>query len=171
MLNSPLLLEEYVLRELQFSLISDLKNRPDRAAQYDGLSIEVTTEVEKRDGDLRKWRCELTVESKAEKGANHPYKFRVTYVGFFSVAETYPAERVEMMARTNTPALLYSAAREALLPLTGRGPFPAILLPSVTFLEPPKAQGNEVKANASQKGSSKLTARKGAAGKSTKKAS
>jgi hypothetical protein len=42
------------------------------------------------------------------------------------------------MVRTNAPALLYSAAREALMYLTGRGRSPAILLPSITFLEPPK---------------------------------
>jgi len=80
----------------------------------------------------------LVVRSKEEKAANYPYNFELIYVGFFKVIEEFPPERIEQMVRVNAPALLYSAAREMLVYLTGRGRMPGILLPSITFIEPIK---------------------------------
>lgn len=133
---SPLQLEGYFLKELQFSLADGLTAIPSASAKYDAIGIKVDTDTTLRDGDPLKWRCELTVESGGESDKKTPYTFRITFVGFFRVSKGYPAERVEIMARTNAPAVLYSAAREALVPLTSRGPYAAIVLPSVTFLEP-----------------------------------
>jgi preprotein translocase subunit SecB len=67
-----------------------------------------------------------------------PYSFKLVYVGFFRVVKDFPADRIEQMVRVNGPALLYSAAREALVYLSGRGRRPAIMLPSITFIEPPR---------------------------------
>ncbi len=144
MQNSPLELEEYLLKDLQFSLIDDLSDVPGKV-KYDPLNIEINPEVRMRGEEPRKWRCELAVRSKVEEGRNHPYRFVIRYVGFFRVVEDFPAERVETMVRANAPALLYSAAREALLYITGRGRYPAILLPSVTFIEPAKASASKAK--------------------------
>lgn len=157
MQNSPLQLEEYHLRELEFALATDLNDIPSRSARYDSLNIDVNTKVDMLHNDLRRWRCELTVESKNKEELNHPYRFRITYVGFFRVVEEYPSNLVERMVRANAPALLYSAAREALLPLTSRGRYPAIVLPSVTFIEPLEVETAEGKA---LKGNLKRSSRK-----------
>jgi preprotein translocase subunit SecB len=162
--NSPLRLEAYFLKELKFSLTDDLRNVPDGSVKYDNINIDVANEVAQRDDDSRRWRCELTVRSTDQKELKCPYRFSITFVGFFGVAEEFPAERVEMMVRANAPALLYSAAREALMPITNRGPYPGMLLPSITFIEPPKPdilrKGG---------GKAKLPAQKGAARKSSKR--
>ena len=135
---SPLQLKGYFLKELAFSLSDELQSMPKEPAQYDLLGIKVDADCSSQDDDPYEWRCELRVESEDEDSTKKlPYRFRVVFVGFFHVFEEFPADRVELMARTNAPALLYSAAREALIPLTSRGPYPAIVLPSVTFLEPP----------------------------------
>ncbi len=150
---SPLQLEAYFLKELSFSIAERLETAPTRSPKSDNIGIKVGIDAGPRDDDPFKWRCELTVESASEPDSKPPYSFRITFVGFFRVVKGYPAERVELMARTNAPALLYSAAREALVPITSRGPYPAVVLPSVTFLEPPppKPEGGNGVAEAAKK--------------------
>lgn len=164
---SPLQLEAYFLKELSFLIIDRLETAPTRSPKSDNIGIKVGIDAAPRDDDPLKWRCELTVESAEEPESNPPYSFRITFVGFFRVAKGYPAERVELMARTNAPALLYSAAREALVPITSRGPYPAVVLPSVTFLEPPpaKAEGGNGAAQSAKKAPSKTSTAKKAARK------
>ncbi len=58
-------------------------------------------------------------------------------VAFFEVIPEWPPEQVDRLFSANAPALLYSAAREALATVTGRGPYPEIFLPSVTFVQLP----------------------------------
>lgn len=161
---SPLQLEGYFLKELQFALLDELKGVPSASAKYDAIGIKVDADTTPRDDDRLKWRCELTVESSSESDRMMPYTFRITFVGFFRVSKGYPAERIEIMARTNAPAVLYSAAREALVPLTSRGPYAAIILPSVTFLDPTvaavPAQDESVKAENGKKRPVKRSSRK-----------
>jgi preprotein translocase subunit SecB len=134
---SPLQLEEYLLKELRYGLVSPLSESPKPGISYDPLDIEVNAETGRKSDDPLAWRCQVTVRSKDENEGIHPYTFQLTYVGFFRVVKEFPPDRVEQMVKANAPALLYSAAREALVSLTGRGRLPAIILPSVTFIEPP----------------------------------
>jgi preprotein translocase subunit SecB len=138
MQNSPLQLEDYMMKRLRFALTSPL-NEILNVSGYDPLDLEVSAETNKRNDPLR-WRSEILIRSKDEKEGNYPYSFELVYVGFFKVVEGFPSDRIEQMVRANAPALLYSAAREALMYLTGRGRLPGIMLPSVTFIEPPKQQ-------------------------------
>lgn len=164
---SPLQLEAYFLKELSFSIADGLETAPTRSPKTDNIGIKVEIDAHPRDDNPLKWRCELTVESAEEPDSDPPYSFRITFVGFFHVVKGYPAERVELMARTNAPALLYSAAREALVPITSRGPYPAVVLPSVTFLEapPPKPEGGNGAAEAAKKTPTKKSALKTAGDK------
>src|SRR6266851_4996574 len=139
MQSSPLQLEDYMLKDLRFAIVPPLTNLEPPVA-FDLLRVEVDAETQKRENDPLRWRCQLSIRSRDEDEGNFPFTFRLVYIGFFRVVKDYPAERIEQMVRTNAPALLYSAAREAIMFLTGRGRLPALLLPSVTFLEPPKAQ-------------------------------
>ncbi len=91
------------------------------------------------------------VRSKDEGEGTYPYTFQLTYVGFYKVVKQYPSDRIEQMVKTNAPALLYSAAREAIVYLTGRGRSPAILLPSITFLQPPPKVTKTVTKKAAKK--------------------
>jgi preprotein translocase subunit SecB len=115
------------------------KLRTLKSQDFGVLSLEVDSETKMRGGNPRKWRSKVTVQSRAEQGKVYPYSFRIEYTGFFTVADEFPEEFVEQMVKTNAPAVLYSSAREALMFLTGRGRLRAVLLPSVTFLEPPKS--------------------------------
>lgn len=128
---SPLLLETYFLTELAFKSHTGIET-DDRKIIADDLKVDVREWQEEENS--RKWTFELTVELPDDPGKPFPYTFRVVLVGFFEVSETYTAEHADKLARANAPAILYSAAREALATATGRGPYMAVLLPSVNFL-------------------------------------
>lgn len=140
---SPLQLEYFFLKELRFSLLKELQVLPDRVPSYDKLGIDVQVQATPVQDNPLKWRCELNIKSKTDPNLILPYDFSITYVGFFSVDEHYPAEKSELLARANAPAVLYSAARETLIILTSRGPVPGLILPSVTFIEPPSGPRNQ----------------------------
>lgn len=134
---SPLQLEDYLLKDLRFTLNSPLLEVPDPSVKYDSVGIEVNAETEMRADDPLAWRCEVIIRTKDVSEGNYPYSFQLIYVGFFRVVKDFPADRIQQMVKVNGPALLYGAAREAIMYLTGRGRYPAVLLPSITFLEPP----------------------------------
>jgi preprotein translocase subunit SecB len=135
---SPLQLEGYFVTELRFKaqpdFAYDLEN-PLTTVPSTALTVDVVL-GKHQEKQLRR-SCELAVELADPTGSNFPYVFRTAFTGFFRISEHYPAEQVELMFATNAPALLYSAARELLATVTGRGPYPAITLPSVTFLPVP----------------------------------
>lgn len=87
-------------------------------------------------------RIRLTVEQKLSRDGNEPFAFKIVMVGFFEVMkeffESQGQEKTEQLVNVNGPALLYSAARELLSLVSGRGPYPDenlnVLLPSITFL-------------------------------------
>jgi preprotein translocase subunit SecB len=145
MQGSPLQLEDYLLKTLRFGLLTPLNDLLDPSVIYDALDVDISAETQNRNNDPRLWRSKLVVRSKDEKDGIYPYTFELVYVGFFRVIEEFPADRVEQMVRANAPALLYSAAREALMYLTGRGRLPAVLLPSITFIEPPRGLPHHAK--------------------------
>ena len=135
MLSSPLQLNGYFLTELNYVLLNDFKSPPVGTIKYDNLELQLEADTKQYTEDPLEWRCQLLVASKDTVNKRHPYHFRVVYVGFFTISADYPKDRVELLAKTNAPALLYSAIRETLISLTSRGPVPPLLLPSVTFLD------------------------------------
>jgi preprotein translocase subunit SecB len=145
MRSSPLLLKEYFTTSLSFSATPGFEsNIPDvRVISPKDLKVEVL-EGQQEDNPLQR-SCQLIVELNDTTGSKFPYNFSIVLVGFFEVIPEWPPDRVDQLFSANAPAVLYSAAREALAAATGRGPYPEILLPSVTFVQPPdkKMEHNE----------------------------
>jgi len=144
---SPLQLNRYFVKELSYVVKEDFDGRYDQTAEFPYPQLSAKVRSTRGEADPRAWRFELTVESEDARSEEFPYSLRIVLVGEFAVAESYPAERADLLANVNGPSLLYSAAREALLTVTGRSGFPAILLPSVLFLPPdegtPKAEAQQ----------------------------
>lgn len=139
---SPLQLEGYFLKELNFLLNDDLASLPNHSRKFDAVGLEVGVSTVHSETDERRWRCELSIKSKDEAAQNAPYRFHLVLVGFFSVNENYPNNQVNLLANTNCPAVLFSVAREIIAAITRRSPFPPTVLPSVTFLEENKETEN-----------------------------
>lgn len=132
---SPLQLEGYFLKEISFSLAGDITEKPTELKKAENLGVEVSVATECINEEERRWRCELTLDLKPEAEAVSAYTFHISLVGFFFISEKYSADKVELLAKTNCPAVLYSTAREMLVTIVRRSPFAPVLIPSVTFLE------------------------------------
>lgn len=133
---SPLQLKRYFVKELSYAVKGFFDGRYDPTASFPYPQLSSRVRSIRDESDTRAWRFELTVESNDSRSEEFPYSLRIVLVGEFAVAESYPPEHSDLLARVNGPSLLYSAAREALVTVTGRSGFPAIVLPSVIFLPP-----------------------------------
>lgn len=80
----------------------------------------------------RQWQTMLAVHFEGEGGPG-PYKGCVEFVGLFTVADDYPAEKMSKLVAVTCPSMLYSAVRELVALITGRGPHRPVTLPSVSF--------------------------------------
>jgi preprotein translocase subunit SecB len=148
-------LEGYLVTELSFKAQPDFEydiENPLTTVMPSDLTVEVAL-AEHQDDRLRR-NCDLTVELADPTGSKVPYVFRTSFTGFFRISDKYPANQVDLMFATNAPALLYSAAREMLATVTGRGPYPAVTLPSVTFI-PSSPDVPQPKTNSARKASTK----------------
>jgi preprotein translocase subunit SecB len=136
-ITSPLQLDRYFLKSLHFELKPGYDRT--RVSSVDmappGLEIGVVS-VEQSPENPTQWRFEVSLELPDTPESRFPYTVETTLVGFFTVSEHYPVEHAERLARINGPALLYSSAREIVASITGRSPYPKLLIPSVTFIQP-----------------------------------
>jgi preprotein translocase subunit SecB len=138
----PLLLEGYYFTEVSFQSCFDHElNGDNTCVTPDDLMSSVNCSVDPE--NLRRWSVELRIELPTVADRRPAYTFKVGAIGFFEVVETYPAEQREQLVMINGSSMLYSAARELLAAVSGRGPFPAIVLPSVSFQPPLHMQSSE----------------------------
>jgi preprotein translocase subunit SecB len=64
------------------------------------------------------------------------YTGEIHAVGLFRVLDGWPADKTLWLVESNGSALLYGAIRELFCNLTSRGPWPQVVLKSVTFVQP-----------------------------------
>lgn len=110
---------------------------PDESYKVDPVNFRVGSEISKKVDDPFSLRYVLNIVSTGRKD-KVPYTFRVSLVGYFHVDKSAVEgneEKANVFLYANAPALLYAAARELLATATARGPYPAVILPSVSFLD------------------------------------
>lgn len=149
MKSSILHIEGYHLKELfielnegfdkksVFGAWSGYHYHPDETYRVDPVNFKVGSEISKKIDDPFSLRYVLHIRSIGNKN-KVPYSFRLALVGYFHVNKSV-AEKDQKSANVllyaNAPALLYAAARELLATATARGPYPAVILPSVSFMD------------------------------------
>lgn len=74
---------------------------------------------------------QITLEICSEPGG--PYNYTLHAVGFFRADESYPEDKRPQAVVINGSSMLYTAAREFLATVTGRGPWGAVILPVTSF--------------------------------------
>ncbi len=126
MKNSPLQLDGYFFSHVEVRAHADADPAVDPR-------LRTVSELGK-DEEGGRYLVTLRVEiGRAQDNTSPPYTGAVEVRGFFRVLEGYPPERRDEMIYVNGSTLLYGAAREMLLNITARGPWPGLLLPSVRF--------------------------------------
>jgi preprotein translocase subunit SecB len=146
MQNSPLQLEGYYIEDIAVSVLPAFQENVklelhggfhpsaidvDASIPY---TVSVKVDYARNDEEPLRYKLKVTIESDNDASPHLRYSFRLVMVGFMHVLETYPSDKIDLLVAVNGPALLYSSAREIIASITGRGPFPAIVLPSVNFL-------------------------------------
>lgn len=83
----------------------------------------------------RIWRVTLDLKalSKEDFAA---YKIDISVVGFFKVDKKFPESEMEELVKVGGSSILYSATRDFVLTITARGPWPAVFLPTTSFMKP-----------------------------------
>lgn len=135
---SPLQLQRYYLEEFACKANPDFNEKGEGKPE----NFQVYFESGVNDKNSLQRRIRLTIEQKLGKDGKEPYSFKVVMVAFFEVAKKFfdekGAEEVDKIVNANGPALLYSAARELLALISGRGPHTNkdldVFLPSITFI-------------------------------------
>ncbi len=134
---SPLQLDRYFLKALHFHLKDGYDRGRVSPDQFSTPQIEIGVVSAEQDAEQPlQWRFEVSLELPDIPNSEFPYQVETTLVGYFTVSNTYPIEHAERLARVNGPAVLYSCAREIIASVTGRCPYPKLLIPSVTFIQP-----------------------------------
>ncbi len=134
MQTAPLQLSRYFVSELTVS--ANRQHDPKKPITLTADNLQVTPDFLAAKDDPRQWQVTLRIQQQGGPVTNPPYFFTVEMVGFFSVAASYPDDKVEWMVRTNASSVLYSTAREILRGAMSQGPFCPLLLPTVSFYTP-----------------------------------
>lgn len=71
---------------------------------------------------------ELTIESDEDTSSNPSYFYRVVAYGVFKVSDELEEQKMEQFLRTTPVQILVGVSRERIAELTGRGPWPAVLV-------------------------------------------
>jgi preprotein translocase subunit SecB len=134
--NSLLQLETYFLKELSYSIKDGLNTIPESVADFKHVGLEISDVTTLIDEEQYKCRCELIIEtSESLSNEGSFYKFKIVMVGFFTVNPNLSPDKAKLLAESNSPAVLYSTSREIIATVTRRSPYPAVLLPLVTFVK------------------------------------
>lgn len=77
---------------------------------------------------------------------NFPYEFKLVIFGTFDCADEMPhGISKETFVEVNGCSILYGVAREMIRATTARGPWADLMVPTITFFNPP---GDQQKAEA-----------------------
>jgi len=131
MIPAPLRLERYFFDHVQLTARRDFK----QGSESVDLEVSTNLEIGQLDQPPGLWRIVLFVTGGAKDSAPvPPYEFQLQAIGFFTVTQPGPTEEeTARLLGINGASILYSAAREYLLMLTGRGPWGPMPIPTVSF--------------------------------------
>lgn len=97
------------------------------------LQIGFHLKLFRHETDSHRYQLNLTVEGSKEPTAPQPYDFEIQVVGLFSVDPECRHDDIPGIVKVNGGSMLYTAAREFLLMVTGRGPWGGISLPTMNL--------------------------------------
>ena len=111
----------------------------DLAAQrFDGFGeagLESSVEVGNDANDSTRHFVKLGIRMLGTETVQPPYTLDVEIIGIFHCGSSETANR-DLFIQVNGPAVLYGSIRELVMQLTSRGPFPPLVLPTVSFATP-----------------------------------
>ena len=130
--RAPLQLKHYFITELHITACQNYNFNKDKKYDIKNFHSEVKYFKKKNYPEMR--QVQLKLQYKPLEKENMPYEFSINIVGFFEIVSELPESKLKILVSFNAPAMLYSAAREIIANVSGRGPWGPFLLPTVSFL-------------------------------------
>ncbi len=100
----------------------------------DLIKYEVTSQLLKSKSKKYSDDYIIRLFVKTKKQEKTPYSLDIEIVGLFDVADHVPTEQHQDVVNISGTAMLYTAARDFILTITGRGLFAPLLLPTRSFV-------------------------------------
>jgi preprotein translocase subunit SecB len=125
------------MADLAVKARTDFDPETESTAETDEFTVKVEMQPPK-EASQGIWQVTLILLQQPTAKANFPYEFRLELVGFFRCSvEGIEPETEERMVRINGASMLYGIAREIVRANTERGPWSGVMLPTISFYEPP----------------------------------
>jgi preprotein translocase subunit SecB len=103
------------------------------AEHFEDYDIETEVNILRNENDP--FNFQITLEIKYDNiELKKAYEFELKIVGFFNIDKNQKDDQFEKCVNILGPSILYGAAREFLLTITNRGPYPPVYLPTVSFV-------------------------------------
>lgn len=132
-LPPPLILEHYHVTELAVTCEPpgdvELPANTSRVAPAE-TTAEVTVESADGSPDLYRVRMKLSAGS-----PDLHYRVGIRVDGYFTIVPDFPAEERLRLLRVNGASMLYGAMRDFVQTVTGRCVLPALVLPTLRFVD------------------------------------
>lgn len=142
---SNIQLVKYILTDFNYSANADFEREEEVRIELGDFAEE--HEVKQLDSDESTgWYVELKLDFTPTADQNAPYSFSAKIVGFFRVNPKLPEDKVETYIETNATSVLYSTLREIVSTITAKGPYSALLLPTVSFYESSRSKDSTANA-------------------------
>lgn len=133
MSHTPLLLETYFFTRVHCEANPDYTDEGNRALSRNDLEVDLQLEFLQHKKDPDRYQLALNVAGIRAGEKPLPYTIDFKVVGFFSVNPEFGHHNIEKLVRINGASMLYTAAREQVLMITGRGPWGGFTLPTLNF--------------------------------------
>ena len=141
MLTAPLQLKEYF-----YPAISVVANPAFATADppEPDVKVDATPDVYVSKEDENEFQVKLEVRINSTDTNPSPYDCWIVCFGYFTVDPAFTDK--ERLVSVNGSSMLYSATREMVALISGRGPLKHFILPAVNFNAPPqKEEGGQQK--------------------------
>ncbi len=130
-MGPPLLLEHSFFTKV--AVEADPDYVPGSDVRPHDYAVQVNSQMAHSKSDPAVWKIDLCIQLRRD-GTPAPYTVDLQVVGIFRVAAEWDPERASSLVRVTGSSILYSAAREYLLVLSGRLAWGEVQLPPWTFI-------------------------------------
>ncbi len=161
---SPLQLTDYFLTHLSLDSNPEFNSAKPADDPVEYLTVVPGCDAsDYKEEQGSEWLVSLEITQTIPEGVNLPYSFALHMYGFVLASPHLEGAMLKRTVHANGPAMLFGAAREIIRAATGRGPWPAVIIPSTNFLtglpplEPPPAKQQPKAAPAKKSHPKKIT--------------
>lgn len=134
-MKQPLLLERYFFTKVHIDANPPVEGKEKATPISTSINVRTAIDLMKHEKEPHRYQLALTIHNLSCDDQPLPYVLEMQAVGFFVVHPEFIHDNIEKLIVVNGASMLYSAMREFVLMTTGRGPWGAFQLPTISFYD------------------------------------